>query len=351
MRLLGLALLAALATTSVYASKARLDALGHNGNDGSYFIHDNRNIFLNPAHINHNKDFVAIEWGSEDPATGANTGEGGVYVSHGKMVYGAHFGRESKINSLRTLLSGGTAPNAGDILDLFVGGDAGVEWGAGLYLGLRDGISTDEDYKDTSAGVRFGIISGDLEVFGTLSAINTVEDNTGDLFQGKVGLLVGASYGFGDYRVFGSITKADGEINGGGTGLESDYTALKLGLGHTWALNEKASLFSSVGLEYMDRDILGAEVKSWYLPLNIGLEVDVKDWLTLRGSVGQYFHINEVDNSVIKYAQSNSTTVAAGASVKFGDFSVDGTFSNAAASQLGFDGGNFLSEVSFNYSF
>lgn len=44
----------ALASTSVFASQARLLALGMNetDNEGMYYISDARNIFLNPAYIN-----------------------------------------------------------------------------------------------------------------------------------------------------------------------------------------------------------------------------------------------------------------------------------------------------------
>ena len=46
-----------------FATKARLEALGED-NFGSYYINDNRNIFLNPARINENKDLVTYEFGA-----------------------------------------------------------------------------------------------------------------------------------------------------------------------------------------------------------------------------------------------------------------------------------------------
>ena len=47
---------------SAFASKARLEALGQNA-DGSQFLSDSRNVFLNAAHLNYHKDFVTFEWG------------------------------------------------------------------------------------------------------------------------------------------------------------------------------------------------------------------------------------------------------------------------------------------------
>src|SRR5690606_27088224 len=85
----GIAVLAAPA----FASKARLAALGEDVN-GSFYINDNRNIFLNASESLNHKDMVTFEL--ED--NGSGNGEGGFLRSHGNMVYGAHLGRNTEYN-------------------------------------------------------------------------------------------------------------------------------------------------------------------------------------------------------------------------------------------------------------
>ena len=66
---IALAMGLAVISGSALASKARLQALGEDTN-GSWFIQDNRNIFLNASHVNLNKDMVTMEWGAADSADG-----------------------------------------------------------------------------------------------------------------------------------------------------------------------------------------------------------------------------------------------------------------------------------------
>src|SRR5690606_20949266 len=94
-----------------FASKARLQALGEDVY-GSKYIQDNRNIFINAAHINLYKDMVTFEYGDttstldqrfgvNNPSSGQRA-EGGFTKSVGNMVYGLHFGEKSDTaNSLR----------------------------------------------------------------------------------------------------------------------------------------------------------------------------------------------------------------------------------------------------------
>ena len=70
---LGLAVLA----TPAFATKARLQALREDIY-GSYYINDNRNIWLNPAQITNHKDLVTFEWGDAS-GSGAALGARGVW--------------------------------------------------------------------------------------------------------------------------------------------------------------------------------------------------------------------------------------------------------------------------------
>ena len=115
--MIGSALLV-LSSSSVFASQARLLALGmsETDNEGMYHISDSRDIFLNPAYINIYSNQAEFDWGSagqlakptaataSDATLNNNTAapkaQGGVFKKYGDFVYGLYFGNESNTSSL-----------------------------------------------------------------------------------------------------------------------------------------------------------------------------------------------------------------------------------------------------------
>jgi hypothetical protein len=73
-----------------------------------------------------------------------------------------------------------------------------------------------------------------------------------------------------------------------------------------------------------------SEYKTSQLPVVVGLETEATSWLTLRGSVGAVVWGTEEDKSNERSIQ-NSTIVNAGATLKFGELSVDGVIGNGTA--------------------
>src|SRR5690606_4430147 len=165
---LGLAVLA----TPAFASKARLLALGEDAN-GSFFINDNRNIFLNSAEANNHADIVTFEWGennSNDTDTNPNA-EGGMLYSHKNLVYGIHLGRTTNFQSVTNESNLYSPSNA---IDLFVAGDAGFKWGANLtYVKSNNDTNAWTDGTDSTNGkadaqaidLNVGAIFGNASVY------------------------------------------------------------------------------------------------------------------------------------------------------------------------------------------
>lgn len=365
---LGLAVLAAPA----FASKARLQALGEDSY-GSAYINDNRNIWLNSAQINNHKDLVTYEFGGDVNQDGAasSRGEGGVYKTMGNMVYGLHFGGASNTgNALRAgagLIdaSGATPVGTGDEennIDVFVGGDAGMKWGANLaYAKTADESATD---SSEAMRTRLGVIMGDLQVYANVNLINNAKGDysiggaTGTAkFEGDLGYQVGAIQAwdgnsvFVDYRSFDMSSDLNGTID-----QKEDLSSMQaeIGIGRVERLNDKTNLFAKAS--FFMRDIendhgkgagasagaFGAlcnggiitaceEFKTKRVPVVIGLETEAASWLTLRASVSQVvWGTDEVnsDESTVR----NSTVVNAGATLKFGELSVDGVIGNGDGS-------------------
>lgn len=326
---LGLAVIAAPAL----ASKARLQALGEDVN-GSFYVNDNRNVFLNAAQVNNHKDLVTFEWGDTATATDSTSApraEGGLFKSHGNLVYGLYLGSESNTsNGFRTLAS--AAVEEENNIDLFVGGDAGVKWGANVTYSKSADDEANGDANQSAMRTRFGVIAGDIEGWANINISNKAEDAAGDEFEGKLGYKVGAVYHLNDYNLFADYQSFEGEAKGSQDG-DLKSTQLQVGAGRASKLNDKATLFTKLQLTNTKVDTAdvagGQDLKTNAVPVTIGLEYDAASWLVLRTSVAQNLWSSQ-DNDGDKKTVAETTVVNAGATLKFGELSVDGVIGNGA---------------------
>lgn len=399
---IGLAVISAPA----FATKARLEALGEDAY-GSQFISDNRNIFLNAATVNYHKDMVTFEWGSTEgsgttsyngtdfsqadttglpaPAAAQITGtttdqdtaanakaEGGFLKASGNMVYGIHFGSESDTaNALRSLAMGDDAVHEENNIDLFVGGDAGVQWGANLTYTSTENEQGGADISQQSLRTRLGAISGNIAGFANINLENKAEN--GDLeFDGKSGYDLGVTYSMNDMYYMARYRHFSGED------AESEEFAASqtwVGAAKAYRLNDRSNVWVSAWYKMNNSEndftfgtnidaVATGERKDNFIPVTIASEVEVKDWLVLRGSVGQTIWGTSEDDDGDEVT-INDTFVNAGASLIFGDFQVDGLIGTSndagtAGTELGNStaGGNgtlrsdaLLSRVSMLYKF
>ncbi len=335
---LGLAVLA----TPAFASKARLQALGED-TYGSFYINDNRNIFLNAAHVNNHKGLVTFETGSTtadsaDDSSNAPRPEGGVFFGQGNMVYGVQLGSESNTsNSLRAVAQADTEQNN---IDVFVGGDAGMKWGANLTYGHV--TETDTVNNSDILRTRLGVISGDWEGFANISLKNEVDNHAGGEFEGKMGYQVGGTYAMNAYKLFAEYRNIAGED---ASSDEASIKLLRVGAGRSDKLNDKATLYTKLEVSQTTLNVEntygvanavglatdGEDEVTTNLPLTVGLEYDATSWLTLRGSVSQSIMSDVSLKDTANKNLEDTTVVNAGASLKFGELSVDGVIGNDAA--------------------
>lgn len=373
---IGLAVL----STSALASKARLEALGQNA-EGSMWLDDARNVMLNPAHLNYHKDFMTMEWGNTDAgsadvdATSTPRAEGGMFKASGNMVYGLYFGSESNTsNSLRRAAMGGNEVEEQNNTDFFIAGDAGVQWGARLtYHSYTDEVTdtaTDDKISSSATRLTLGVVSGDTHAFLNYGLGNTAEDEqSGTEFKGNSSMDLGVTHNMNDmaYMLRYSAVAAENA-----SGNEVKVNKTWLGAGKQYKLNDKANAWAEAWYKMENSEcdagitaacsiFTGEEEKSTYLPVTMGVEVMAKDWLTLRGSVAHEIMGTDENADGDKKTRTNTTVVNAGASLTFGDLSVDGTIGNN--SDTGVAGNNtasgtgvlrtdaLMSRVSMTYKF
>lgn len=344
-KLLAGAMLLGLASQAAYATQARLIALGLDelDNEGSHYIQDSRNIFLNAANVNNYGDMVILELGQNgyDPATttaalpGTTNGQawvdqdtspkaqGGFLKRVGKYVIGAYLGNESNTSAFLRVASTSNAAalnrqmltSADNQLDLFVGSELsnGIKWGANLVYLNNENENIKQEEK--AGSVRLGLIGQKWDVYLNASFMNTAESEVTIAvpaaqtakheFDGKLGIHVGGGHELGKGRVYGyfktfSWDQKDGfdytgfpvgTVQAGKTGTnDGKFDTYMVGYGVSESVNTNGRLFTDVHVKKTDIELKLAntvEVNTLIIPVTLGYEHDATSWLTLRGSIVQ----------------------------------------------------------------
>jgi hypothetical protein len=368
MKLQHLALvLISIVSTSAFASKARLQALGQNEN-GSYYLKDNRNIFLNPAFLNDTADFANFEWGATTRPDSNPNAEGGFIQTHNDMKYGIQLGRETQMETNVGYANGlgGTTGLAApeDTLELLIGGNAGMKWG-GSFTYQRSKNDVDAYPKDESSGyeLRGGVSQDKFDAYARLNLFNDSKHETAagtdDKLEGTFGLRAGGSYRLAaDQTLYGELNWEDFENKDTPETYKYDITGqgVTVGYARTIAKEGNTTFFHSIAFAWEKNEAkekvggTSQKTESFYFPLTIGVESDATNWMVLRGSVSQNVLIAQTkagDDKTENYP--NSTTVAAGTGFKFNAFTVDATFAGSSNGQI--NAVNFLSNVGMTYNF
>lgn len=327
---------------------------------------------------------VGTGLGAKGDTESSPQAEGGVLFGHGNMVYGAYFGGESsQTHEARQYLSlNDRVVHQDNQLDFFVAGDSGVKWGVNLTYSknksdtVESQSTTDntvyEDIDSQTLTVRGGVMMGAIEGFANVALLNKFEGNLNaggqeEEFKGKLGFEVGGTYDTGAGKVFAfwrhakweqesdvaaqATTSAGPAYSGEADGSTDRYI---VGYGREEKMSDKATLFYKAAVRMNKRkletkDDGDAQLDDTVVPLTVGLEYDADSWLTLRGSISQNIYGQsdyDYDDSLTtagvnagvtgQFAQGkrtikNSTSINTGATVKFGDFSIDGLIGSSGA--------------------
>lgn len=350
----------ALLSTNAFATKARIEAMGPNAN---LYIKDSRNVFRNAATINSNKNYLVTEWGTaakSDSAT-APRAEGGFFREAGSLAYGLYLGDEGTRNGTRVDNTTATGYLAQDnALDLFIGGDAGLQWGAKVhYANSKEETGTASAKRTNSAiGLGLGMVMGEAEGYVNVDLSDKSKgDGTtaGNEFKVKPSFVVGGSYNWSGYTFFAEANIAKTETKAATTTTDktNDYM---IGAGRVMDVTPTARVFGNVAVAMTKEDNSTSKTTETYLPVTFGFETDATSWLALRGSVSQNVLLNNrkvetkaAPATTTKSTQAGTTSVDAGASLTFGKLALDGSIGVKTTGTLNTD--NLLSRVGVTYSF
>lgn len=343
------------AVSPAFASKARYGALGN-----SAHITDTQSIFVNPVHMHKVGQFATFELGQ--PTNGgtpyAEKAEGGFLMNSSWGVWGAYVGHRSEtVTEFVSGINATTAANPAlpgyngqllteqNPLDLFFGGDvSGMKWGTYLhYSSAKNDAAVagvnGTDAKVETAGAGFGLagdlwdaylrvgLNGKSEAKATAPAALSAELKQKGLYS------AGGGYWMENNYIFANFLTAKGEftLTGGGT-TDIEKTEYQVGVVNN---NPVAGGNVFYGVSYLNNETKNGNNKSTKsrLPVVVGMEVDAASWLVLRGSVTQAVLVGENKSLAGQKAElTNSTTVAAGAGLKFGKLTLDGLISHTPGS-------------------
>jgi hypothetical protein len=257
-------------------------------------------------------------------------------------------------------------------IDVFVGGDAGVKWGVNGVYG--QGKDESRNAKDSAGAIRGGLIGSNWDAHLNLSVNNKTKATdtitapalgvsstaVTQEFEGKIGVQLGGSYVItGNNRVFGYVKHYGWEqkdsftysspistaIGGQNGTVKGDFTSYYLGWGSHSDVTTSDRLYYSVSAKKTDINLKftnKGEIRHLVVPVTIAYEVVATEWLTLRGSLIQNLwgtrdnkgmgSLNPVGKNLIttvygnngKATLANSTEVNAGATLTYGQLTVDG---------------------------
>lgn len=380
-----------LLSTSAFATKARLMALGED-KDGSYFVSDYRNIYINPAELNSMGNMAVLEWGGAGSNAGLNgasldldnntKAQGGVvYGLSNGLKLGVILGDETDVAALtRILASNGAGVNeamqsADNVLDVFVAGKAAVNWGVNfLYSQTKDDTTANTKHTSHAYAMRLGA-SQDAWNAHALFALGAKADRPNitstPTYKGKFGARVGGGYDLSaTNKVFGMYENYSWDQTNATTAKrKGSFSKGFLGMGHTTKVAENSTLFAKIQGEttHIELGAVGtlaaAKIDRLLFPISVGFEHTSTEWLVVRGSVvhnlfgtvkdsGLDTNLTSGMGGVIrnlanqKYGSStagvggkkslpNSTTVNAGATLKFASLEVDGLIGATPGSRVG----------------
>jgi len=410
-----LAIGATLLSTSAFASKARLEALGEDA-FGSQYVDDNRNMFLNAAQIHNHADFLIFEAGNTDNITDSASSpkaSGGYFARNGGAVYGVYFGQDSNtaanlraapLAALRTAGAISTAEfstyaqevNNDNTLDLFYGRDGAMKWGVRFSYSDSTNEQGGTGYGESSQTgylIGLGAIAGDWQYYANIGATNQAEikdfdDSTSNLTDGKtmeidgqIGYQLGVikdlsdgAKGFLEYR--GINIEQDGLGTIGGTDFDNTWSFTRVNLGYAKAQKMNDILTSFYRVEYFQETnenfayVDGYDVDISFIKATLGFEAMASSWVTFRGSISNYLTSERDEDGGSNDGKKtiNGIELALGSTLQFGDFSIDGLITNDADGDGSLDSNaldsdveddkdgvlrtdSLMSRVSFTYNF
>ena len=405
--LLTLALL--IGSYSAQATTARILGLGADeiDSEGSYYIDDDKNIFLNSANARDHSNQVMLEYGGEGQTIGSagttldsdtkSKARGGFLMNQGNYTYGAYLGNESNVGSLFRIVSSSAASTSflrtiDQQVDLFFAWGNANKFGVNLLYSKSKDESISAEEK--AMVFRLGFKNDRWDAFANIPLGSESEGKTSTgadhSFKGKFGGHIGAGYKIrSDLKIYGFLKNYKWEqedstaaatlafLQRGKNGTaDGKFISYALGLGHTKKVSDSGTLFANIEFRLVEVELelqKNVEAKNTTIPITLAYENRVKEWLSLRGFVTHNLMSKRENNNLSSLNQAgeavavnqfgadtagksasidDKTTFGMGATLHFGNLSVEGYAGARTRTQdKSLDLDNMLTRFGMTYKF
>ncbi len=319
--LISLVAILAFAGSDALASRARVLVmgtgdgglvLGGNGDRGSFYYEDGYNLLHNPADINQYNN-----WGIIEKSNGAGQAEGGFVTSLASINVGLFFNRATSLEN------GAFGSAAMRPLDLIFGMESGdIQWGVGISY-ARDGGGANNAFT-----ARGGLNFMDFGLFGHHMLKGKSTTAGGSDIEST---LIGIDYTYGEWKIFTAYRRDAFELGGVDTAFTKTYG---IGISRNSKIAEGVMLNYAIG--WWGQNTIASGTRNQF-PLEISVEGDAADWVTLRAGftymttssarLGATFRLGELD---FDWAFGNNTT-SAGEAIRTANFDLTAGFFTAAS--------------------
>lgn len=201
------------------------------------------------------------------------------------------------------------------------------DWAASLGYSQIDRKTSDA--KETFLKASFGIDKDDFEVWANIDLVQSAKTGTLD-YKGSPGVTVGAEKHFSQgFYLTGNVYYLKSDVKNGATNRDGDIKGLEVTFFDRNIKGDKYSIYYGPGLNYFTWDLNGPDINVTSVPVYIGLQYQLKDWIELRSSLSQNFIFGSQENETAtapnnkKDSIGNNTKMTLGAGVMWNELTFD----------------------------
>lgn len=339
------------AASSALASQVRFDALQQARTTRQDFVE----MFAQPS----------VMWSGEvkDQVLFENN-SGGVIRTDGEMRYGFYVGREPALikTGLWNVYLADTDPNnagvqalvtspdifntIGTPVNLFYGRDSGsLKWGLNLFIASSKGDKTNPEFERSASGLALGVDGGAWRVDAAIGLGLSIKDKTNDEeMKGKSNNRIQAEYDLNEnWRLWLDYTQFEFEASV--VTYKEKFASTTLGaerrLGH--------GFFYGLRYEMITIGEGASKQEQTILPIYIGGETEVADWLVLRGAYTLPITYTDKQAGTTSTKTLAGPAVTGGAGLRLGSSLIDISTGVATGNVPG--AGSFFGNVAYTYNF
>jgi hypothetical protein len=357
-------------STSAFATKARLKALG-----SSLHLTDTQSLYASPYQVSALENFVSLESGKTTSTSSTDAAEASILTTlspEAKLFFSFGHLDETVLTQrlfVNSVLTKTYKLQQNPLEVIYNYKEGSTVWAVGMYYSNFNNKLTSE--KESSAGVRLAANYGDFKWKSQFGLVNTAVDAAGDSLDNNLYFNLGLRYNQNTLRYGLDVTTwGVSQTSAGAVNASASYQNI---LARLTQVNktENGEYFVGISLDQTDIKNKMTDKKFTRLtaPLLIGAEAKANDWLTLRGSISQTVLVAQSKDEVgftsaavvgatgvvngEFSAEANNTVMAVGTGVTLGKAQIDATLKGLVGSTASqnINGTDLLTQVGVIYKY